>query len=87
MPNEWTETILCPIFKKGHKLLCDNYKGIAFLQNICIGEQNIMIQMNEIVGDYRCRFCKGRGVIDQIITIKETQVESYEFQEKITYIF
>jgi hypothetical protein len=25
LPNEWTEEIICPIYKKGDRMLCSNY--------------------------------------------------------------
>ncbi|CAG9837587.1 unnamed protein product [Diabrotica balteata] len=34
MPSEWYEARICPLHKKGHKLKCDNYRGIALLDTI-----------------------------------------------------
>lgn len=31
LPCEWTEAILCPIYKKGDRMECQNYRGIALL--------------------------------------------------------
>jgi hypothetical protein len=35
-PEEWSTTVLCPIHKKGDKLTCENYKGIALLSLQCV---------------------------------------------------
>jgi hypothetical protein len=31
IPDEWKKNLICPIQKKGHKLRCKNYRGIALL--------------------------------------------------------
>jgi hypothetical protein len=31
IPYEWTEGILCPVYKKGDKTQCYNYRGTSVL--------------------------------------------------------
>ena len=31
LPTEWTEGIICPIYKKGDRMICSNYRQIIFL--------------------------------------------------------
>jgi len=31
IPDEWKKNLICPIQRKGNKLRCENYRGIALL--------------------------------------------------------
>jgi hypothetical protein len=31
LPENWTEKVLCPVYKKGDKLVCKNYRGICLV--------------------------------------------------------
>lgn len=43
--------------------------------------------MNYIVEEYQCRFRKGRGVVNQIFTLREIQVESSGYQVDSRLLF
>jgi len=34
LPEEWKESIIVPVYKKGDKMNCSNYRGIQLLSNM-----------------------------------------------------
>jgi hypothetical protein len=58
LPEEWKESIIVPIYMKGDKTNCSNYRGISLtyiiLSNILLSR--LIQNANEITGDHHCRF-------------------------------
>jgi hypothetical protein len=60
LPAAWKESINVPIYKKGDKKDCSNYRGIITLATTYKILSNILLSRLtlytvEIVGDYQCR--------------------------------
>lgn len=92
MPREWKEAIICPLFKKGEKENCENYRGIALLSVLykilatCIKNKLVNHAENKL-GEYQSGFRRGRSVVDQIYTLKEIQATSYQHKLQTHLLF
>jgi hypothetical protein len=61
MPDQWMESIILPVHKKGDKTDCNNYCGISLLSTSYKMLSNILLSMlspyvDEIIGDHQCGF-------------------------------
>jgi hypothetical protein len=58
LPEEWKESVIVPIYKKGDKTDCSNYRGISLLSTTYNILTNILLSRltpyaEEIIGDHR----------------------------------
>jgi hypothetical protein len=61
LPEEWKESVIAPIYKKGDKTHCSNYRGISLLSTTYKILSNILLSRltpyaEEIIGDHQCGF-------------------------------
>ena len=61
LPEEWKESIVVPIYKKGDKTDCNNYRGISLLPTMYKTLSNILLSSlipyaEEVIGDHQCGF-------------------------------
>jgi hypothetical protein len=99
LPEEWKKMINVPIYKKGDKTDCSNYRGISLLPNTYKTLSNILLSRltpyaEKITGD-QCGFRHNRSTVDHILCIcqifekkkKGTQLSSasaiYRLQESL----
>jgi hypothetical protein len=76
LPQQWKESIIVPIYKKGDKTDCNNYRGIFLLSTAYKILSNIPLAtltpyVNEIIGDHQCGFHHNRSITDQIFYIRQ----------------
>jgi hypothetical protein len=76
LPQQWKESIIVPIYKKGDKTDCNNYRGISLLSTAYKILSNILLArltlyVNEIIGDNHCGFRRNRSTMDQILYIRQ----------------
>jgi hypothetical protein len=92
IPYEWSEGILCPIYKKGDKTQCHNYRGISLLNityktfAILLYNRLSMILKPEI-GNYQMGFRPNRSTIDNIFTVRQIYEKCYEYNIDLHNIF
>lgn len=75
IPNDWKKSIIVPIFKKGDKYDCNNYRGITLISTAMkIYEQIIDRKIKPIVEntleESQSGFRKGRSIQDHLFTVK-----------------
>jgi hypothetical protein len=71
LPEEWKESIIVPIYKKGDKTDCNNYWGISLLPNIYKILSNILLSRlipyaEEIIGGHQCGFRRNSSTTDHM---------------------
>jgi hypothetical protein len=61
LPDQWKESIIVPIYRKGDKTNCNNYRGISpLLTSYTILSNTLLSRLgpciDEIIGDHQCGF-------------------------------
>ncbi|KAL4104822.1 hypothetical protein QTP88_020098 [Uroleucon formosanum] len=92
IPKAWQVSILCPIYKKGDVINCQNYRGISLLNTTYKVLSNIILNRltpyaKDIVGEYQAGFTAGKSTTDQIHVIKQITEESHEFDKDVYLLF
>jgi len=75
-PESWSEAELCMIFKKGHRNLPGNYRGISLLNTVSklftamiSNRLKMWAEVNNKLPETQCGFRKGRSCEDKIFTL------------------
>ena len=92
MPKEWKESIIVPIYKKGDKTDCSNYRGISILPTTYKILPNILLSrltpyVEEITGDHQCGFRRNRSTTDHIFCIRQISEKKWEYNEAVHQLF
>lgn len=92
LPNEWKMGVICPIFKKGCKLECKNYRGISLLPtaykilSIILAER-LKPLMENFLQPYQAGFRRGMSTTDQIFCIRQIIQKSYAMNTETDHLF
>jgi hypothetical protein len=82
--QQWKESVIVPIYKKGDKMYCNNYQGISLLSTVYIILSNILLArltqyVNEIIGGCHCGFHHNRCTMDQIFYVCQIPERKWEY--------
>ena len=79
VPQDWKDASIVPIFKKGDKKDCSNYRGISLLSivgkifsRILLNRLNTHITPN-VLPESQCGFRSGRSTIDMVFCLRQIQ--------------
>jgi hypothetical protein len=92
IPEEWKETIIIPIHKRGDRDRCVNYRGIALgnaaykmSSNIILGK--IKPYIENVMGGYQNGFTDGRSVTDNIFALKIINEKLWKYNQSVQNLF
>jgi sorting nexin-29 len=76
LPEEWKESVIVPIYKKGDKTDFSNYRGISLVSTTYKILSNILLSRltpyaEEIIGDHQCGFRRSRSTTEHIFSIRQ----------------
>jgi len=92
LPEDWKESIIVPIYKKGYKTDCNNYRGISLLPTAYKILSNILLlrlipYAEEVIGDHQCGFRRNRSTSDHIFCIRQILEKKWEYNEAVHQLF
>jgi len=84
VPSDWQKGVISPLFKKGEKTSCHNYRGITLLSHVGkiytrILEKRLRACVEGILNDSQYGFRPGRGTTDAVFVVKMILEKSWEW--------
>jgi sorting nexin-29 len=92
LPTEWTEGIICPIYKKGTRTICSNHRPINLL-NVAYKIFTILINnrlsciVESKLEDCQMGFRPTRSTIDNIFIVRQIIEKCHEFNIELNNVF
>ena len=84
--GDWSKDLMCPVYKKGNKTKCSNFRGISLMSHTSkvyerILEKQLRGHVEPKLGEWQSGFRPGRGTSDMIFTIKTIFEKSCDWNE------
>ena len=91
-PEEWKESIIVPIYKKGDKTDCRNYRGISILTTTYKILSNILLSRltpyaEEIIEDHQCGCRSNSSTTDHLFCIRQMLKKKWQYKETVHQLF
>ncbi|KAI3359405.1 hypothetical protein L3Q82_002908 [Scortum barcoo] len=92
VPLEWQTGVVVPLFKKGDRRVCSNYRGITLLSlpgkvYARVLERRIRPIVDPWIQEEQCGFRPGRGTLDQLYTLHRVLEGLWEFAQPVHMCF
>ncbi|KAL7854802.1 hypothetical protein SRHO_G00169920 [Serrasalmus rhombeus] len=92
VPLDWQTGVVVPLFKKGDRRVCSNYRGITLLSlpgKVYAGvlEKSVQLIVEPRIQEEQCGFRPGRGTLDQLFTLSRILEGSWEFAQPVYMCF
>jgi sorting nexin-29 len=92
LPQQWKESTTVPIYKKGDKTDCNNYRGISLLSTAYKILSNILLArltpyVNEIIWDHQRGYRSNKSPMDQIFYIRQILEKKWEYNGTVHQLF
>ena len=92
VPLDWQTGVVVPLYKKGDRRVCSNYRGITLLSlpgkvYSRVLERRIRPIVEPRIQEEQCGFRPGRGTLDQLYTLHRVLEGSWEFAQPVHMCF
>nr|XP_049578940.1 vacuolar protein sorting-associated protein 4A isoform X1 [Syngnathus scovelli]XP_049578941.1 vacuolar protein sorting-associated protein 4A isoform X1 [Syngnathus scovelli]XP_049578942.1 vacuolar protein sorting-associated protein 4A isoform X1 [Syngnathus scovelli]XP_049578943.1 vacuolar protein sorting-associated protein 4A isoform X1 [Syngnathus scovelli]XP_049578944.1 vacuolar protein sorting-associated protein 4A isoform X1 [Syngnathus scovelli]XP_049578945.1 vacuolar protein sorting- len=92
VPLDWQTGVVVPLFKKGDRRVCSNYRGITLLSlpgKVYSGvlERRVRREVEPRIQEEQCGFRPGRGTVDQLYTLGRILEGAWEFAQPVHMCF
>ncbi|TWW69196.1 hypothetical protein D4764_18G0000020 [Takifugu flavidus] len=92
VPLDWQTGVVVPLFKKGDRRVCSNYRGITLLSlpgKVYSGvlERRVRRIVGPRIQEEQCGFRPGRGTVDQLYTLSRVFEGAWEFAQPVHMCF
>uniref|UniRef100_A0A3B4FLA9 Reverse transcriptase domain-containing protein n=1 Tax=Pundamilia nyererei TaxID=303518 RepID=A0A3B4FLA9_9CICH len=92
VPLDWQTGVVVPIFKKGDRRVCSNYRGITLLSlpgkvYARVLERRVRPLVKPRIQEEQCGFRPGRGTLDQLFILSRILEGAWEFAQPVYMCF